>query len=246
MAKLRPEEALNELIRIENNTDGIQTVNARHLHSFLEVGRKFNGWILGRISDYGFQSGVDFTEVRSQTGPALNRSRVEYFLTLDMAKELAMVERTEKGRQARRYFIAVEKRFQEVSGSEWLAARNQGKLVRQIVADKIADFIEYAKSQGSQSAEMYFVNFSKMVNSALLEIDGPKPKNLRDSLNSVQLNAISVAENIIARSLSECMAKRLPYKDSFQIAKKQIQTYAGTVGRTKLGQSDRQSMGLLA
>jgi Rha family phage regulatory protein len=127
----------------------------------------------------------------------------------------------------------------------WIAARAEGKEVRKITTDIIAAFIEYARRQGSQSAEKYFMNFSKMVNAELLEIEGKKPANLRDHLNTMQLHQLSVAEQIISRSIVECMARGAYYKDVYQDAKKRIQVYASTVGRSRIGASERQVVGLL-
>lgn len=84
-----------------------QTVNARELHAFLEVKTRFNDWIERRISDFGFVEGVDFvalTQKRVSGG-----TQTDYFLSLSMAKELAMVERNAKGKEARLYFINCEK-----------------------------------------------------------------------------------------------------------------------------------------
>ena len=92
--------------------DGINqlAVNARDLHKFLKVGRRFTTWIQGRIAEYGFAENLDFISF-SQSGekPKGGRPTVEYHLTLDMAKELAMVENNEEGRKVRRYFIRCEK-----------------------------------------------------------------------------------------------------------------------------------------
>ncbi|WP_428562330.1 MAG: antA/AntB antirepressor family protein [Solidesulfovibrio sp. DCME] len=112
----------------------IQTVNARELHTFLEVGKDFSNWIKDRIEEYGFIEGQDFVKISNDsTSPNLanakslkkngwSRDRIDYHLSLDMAKELAMVERNDKGRQARRYFIACEKKLQEVKLSAGAAA----------------------------------------------------------------------------------------------------------------------------
>jgi phage anti-repressor protein len=94
----------------------IQTVNARELHTFLEVGRDFSNRIKNRIEQYGFEESQDFVtqEVLSSPNLASSKSRpqkaVEYHISIDMAKELSMVERNEKGRQARQYFIECERR----------------------------------------------------------------------------------------------------------------------------------------
>ncbi|EJU34700.1 antA/AntB antirepressor family protein [Capnocytophaga sp. CM59] len=100
---------MNELIKITER-DGQRAVSARELHQFLEVGRDFSNWIKGRIEEYGFIENQDY-EVFAQIGENSNGGRPskEYALTLDMAKELSMVEKTEKGKQARRYFIEMEK-----------------------------------------------------------------------------------------------------------------------------------------
>lgn len=98
---------MNELIKIEER-DGIETVNARELHEFLESGRQFSNWITQRIDSYGFVEGEDFiTELLKSSG---GRPSKEYYISIDMAKELSMVENNEKGKEARQYFIAVEKR----------------------------------------------------------------------------------------------------------------------------------------
>ncbi len=88
--------------------------DARKLHEFLQVGRDYSNWIKDRIEEYGFQENQDFISFR-QNGrkPQGGRPSTEYHITLDMAKELAMVERNEQGRAARRYFIECEKKLHE-------------------------------------------------------------------------------------------------------------------------------------
>lgn len=101
-----------------------QLVDARTLHQFLKVGKRFTTWINDRIAQYGFQQDLDFLPVLGEsTGGRRTR---EYHLTLDMAKELSMVERNEQGRQARRYFIECEKRLQQIApqDAETIASRH--------------------------------------------------------------------------------------------------------------------------
>ena len=87
-------------------------VDARKLHQNLGVGRDFSNWIKGRIEFSEFVEGKDF-EVFAEIGdnPQGGRPNKEYCLTMDMAKELAMLERNEQGKRIRRYFIACEKRL---------------------------------------------------------------------------------------------------------------------------------------
>jgi phage anti-repressor protein len=85
----------------------INSVNARDLHCYLEVGSAFKDWIVRRIADYGFSEGSDFCSFLSESQGG--RPSKEYAISLDMAKELAMVERNEKGKLARKYFIECER-----------------------------------------------------------------------------------------------------------------------------------------
>lgn len=93
----------------------IQTVNARDLHAYMEVRRDFSNWIKGRIEQYGFEEDVDyvtFSPVLAKTSNG-GRPAIDYHISLDMGKELAMVERNEKGREVRRYFIECERKVRE-------------------------------------------------------------------------------------------------------------------------------------
>lgn len=91
--------------------DTVETVNARELHAFLENGDHFATWMKDRISQYGFIEGTDYVSYsENPEKPRGGRPSIEFALTLDMAKELAMVERNEKGKQARAYFLDCERR----------------------------------------------------------------------------------------------------------------------------------------
>lgn len=106
---------MNELIKITEK-DGQQVVSARELHHFLESKRDFSNWIKDRIEKYGFVENQDY-EVFNNFGenPHGGRPLIEYALTIDTAKELAMVEGNEKGKQARQYFIAMEKKAKQLA-----------------------------------------------------------------------------------------------------------------------------------
>ncbi|WP_446089904.1 antA/AntB antirepressor family protein [Acinetobacter sp. 1124_18A] len=98
-----------DLVEVDISGDKQFAVDARSLHSFLEVGRDFANWIKQRISKYKFQENVDFVLTLAKTGVRSNVVQKDYSLSLDMAKELCMVENNDKGREARRYFIRCEK-----------------------------------------------------------------------------------------------------------------------------------------
>lgn len=102
---------MKELIKITEK-EGQQLVDARELHEFLGNKRQFADWIKQRISQYGFIENEDFSI--SQICEKGGRPRTDYIITVDMAKQLSMVENNEKGNQARRYFIQCEKKLREV------------------------------------------------------------------------------------------------------------------------------------
>ena len=102
--------------------DLVQTVNARELHEFLGVGKVFAAWIQDRIQQYEFVDGVDYVVTVSKTGIRKNVTQKDYFITLDMAKELSMVERNAKGKQARQYFIQCERVAKSPNNNPMLVA----------------------------------------------------------------------------------------------------------------------------
>lgn len=104
---------MEEIIKIEEK-DGRKAVNARELHQFLGNKREFATWIKQRIEQYGFVENQDYSSfdniVKRDNGATV---RKEYALSIDMAKELSMVENNEKGRIARKYFIACEEKLKQ-------------------------------------------------------------------------------------------------------------------------------------
>ncbi|EQC2259281.1 antA/AntB antirepressor family protein [Campylobacter coli] len=94
---------------------GAFPANVKNLFCYLEVNSKFADWIKNRINQYDFIENQDYIIKEVFTG---RRPRKEYYVTLDMAKELCMVENNEKGRQARRYFIECEKRLKNIEAEQ--------------------------------------------------------------------------------------------------------------------------------
>ncbi|MBC9701087.1 MAG: phage antirepressor KilAC domain-containing protein [Leuconostoc sp.] len=104
---------MEEIIKINQNEQGEARVNARDLHDALNVKARFNDWIT-RMIEYGFTEGIDFYSFLSKTKNG-GRPSVEYNLTISMAKEVAMLQRNEKGKQVRNYFIQVEERYKQLA-----------------------------------------------------------------------------------------------------------------------------------
>lgn len=97
---------MNELIKV-NYRDEKPTVLARELHQFLEIKTHFKDWF-PRMCEYGFLEGIDYTPLIFEH-PQNKQNTMDYQVTIPMAKELCMIQRTEKGKMARQYFIALEK-----------------------------------------------------------------------------------------------------------------------------------------
>lgn len=100
---------MNELIKINYDT-GNPTVSARDLHDGLEITDRFSRWF-DRMKEYGFEEDKDFTSVKSSTvvNNGAERELQDYSISVDMAKQICMIQRTEKGRQYRQYFLNLEK-----------------------------------------------------------------------------------------------------------------------------------------
>ena len=95
-----------QLIKTRVNDNNEVIVSARELYEFLEVKSNYTTWF-DRMSEYGFEEGTDFIPfLEESTG---GRPSIDHIIKLDMAKEIAMIQRSDKGKQARKYFLDVEK-----------------------------------------------------------------------------------------------------------------------------------------
>ena len=100
---------MNELIKVTTNENDEQLVNGRELYEFLGVKDNYTDWFK-RMIKYGFDENVDFISFSEKSDkPFGGRPQVNHYVKLDMAKEISMLQRTERGKQARRYFIQLEK-----------------------------------------------------------------------------------------------------------------------------------------
>lgn len=104
---------MNELIKTITRGDGTIAVSGRELHKFLGVNDNYTDWFK-RMTDYGFTENVDFAGLSEKSDkPTAGRPRIDHVMTLDMAKEVAMIQRTDRGKQARQYFLEVERRYKQ-------------------------------------------------------------------------------------------------------------------------------------
>jgi anti-repressor protein len=130
---------MKELIKVTQNDLG-KVVSARELYEFLGIKSRFNDWVKNRIKEYGFVENQDFVAITKNlvTAQGNKSEQTEYAISLDMAKELAMVERNEKGREARQYFIACEK---ELKASKKVVKLSSPRVMRRINPAQLADML---------------------------------------------------------------------------------------------------------
>ena len=107
---------MKDLIKVTQNENGELLVSARNLYKGLEITDRFSRWF-ERMCEYGFVENEDYTGVKSST--VVNNGAIkelqDYILKIDMAKEISMIQRNEKGKQVRKYFIETEKKLKEVT-----------------------------------------------------------------------------------------------------------------------------------
>ena len=146
---------MQEIINITLNENHEPVVSARDLHKGLEVKSKYNDW-LKRMLDYGFSEGIDFVAIAQKkvTAQGNQTEFIEHVFNLDSAKEIAMIQRNDKGKEVRKYFIQVEKDFNSpekiMARALLMADKKVHKLEAQIEADRpkvlFADAVSASKS----------------------------------------------------------------------------------------------------
>ena len=102
---------INELIPISTNSENEPIVSGRELYAFLKIKERFSKWF-DRHLEFGFQLDIDYTPYQ-MVHPRNKQEFTDYAMTLDMAKEVSMLQRNEKGKEARQYFIQVEKFYKQ-------------------------------------------------------------------------------------------------------------------------------------
>ena len=134
---------MNKIIKINNDNK----VSGRELHGFLDVGERFTDWIK-RMIDYGFTEGIDFDSFSEKSDkPSGGRPSVDYRMSIEMAKEICMIQRTEKGKQARQYFIECERRLK---GQEQPVTLEQQMAQGLLAAQKLLDTTRLELAQTKQ------------------------------------------------------------------------------------------------
>lgn len=191
---MRNRVVANELIPIYESESGSRYVDARKLHEYLLVGRDFSTWIKSKLTKYGFIEGEDFSPVWVKTSNS-GRPTIDYMLEIDTAKEIAMLENNDRGREIRRYFIKVEKELKKAQllpedPSLKMAKYLLDALTKKEQEDKRRD-IEIEKMQTKvtviqstfleQKDEDWRKSINKMLNDAIRRSDGDHRQMRRTS-----------------------------------------------------------------
>lgn len=207
---------------IQGNINGqvINAVSAKALHEALGVGRDFSTWIIGRVNEYAFVEGADYQSdddfnirclLNEQYSPVLGnntkrgRPEKDYLLTLGMAKELAMVERTEQGRLIRQYFIKCEEALHKVAPTITKQLRHQLKSRLKVASyfKPMCSALDLARmEQGKNTLPHHYTTESNTLNRIVL--GGLTAKawakqngiigNPRDAMSETQLEHLSYLE----------------------------------------------------
>lgn len=130
---------MNELLKVNYDNDRI-TLSARELHEFLEVKTSFKDWF-PRMCEYGFNESQDFNplkneQVRLEGNRQVKRTVQDYEITLDMAKEIAMIQRSDKGKEVRQYFLELERRWNSPEAVMNRALEYSRKQVKALMEEK--------------------------------------------------------------------------------------------------------------
>lgn len=172
-----------------------QVVDARDIWSFVESKSQFTDWIKYRIAQYGFKENIDYC-IFSESTEKRGRPAVQYLVTLDMAKELGMVEANEKGRMIRRYFIEAEKRYRELK-----IIRARSKAERRLFTDILKEVLPESPNKQwryKQFTDLVYKHVTGYNAKQLREMyDKPKDYNVRELLTPQQLREVIRYESII-------------------------------------------------
>jgi anti-repressor protein len=162
---------MNELIPINMNDPERITVSARDLHEFLEVKDPYRNWF-PRMCEYGFEEDKDFRTFLCETSSGRPKHDAE--ITIDMAKELCMLQRNEKGKQARQYFIQLEKDWNspEKVMARALQIANKKLQVLEAKAEEDKPKVLFADSVAASHTSILIFDLAKILKQNGVDIGG--------------------------------------------------------------------------
>lgn len=220
---------MNQLITITTNENDEQLVSGRELHQFLGVKTRYSIWF-DRMSEYGFTEDIDYTAVvqKRTTAQGNQTEYIDHAMKLDMAKEVSMIQRNEKGKQARQYFLEVEKAW---NNPDMIIKRAMDLQARKIVmletkVDELKPKALFAEAVESSKGSILVRDLAKILKQNNVEIgekrlfswlrdNGYLIKKLGSDYNSptqrsMNLGVMEFTENTVVRNSGDVILRKTP------------------------------------
>ena len=213
---------VTELVKVKQDDKGNVIVSGRDLHEFLEVNTQYTIWF-ERMKEYGFVENTDFVALNQKrlTAQGNKVAYIDHALTLDMAKEISMIQRTEKGKQARRYFIQVEKAYRKErelpqTPEERLALTMEVTLRLDKRVKKVEKDIDFLKNTSEiDSVQRY--QLRKARNRKAVEVLGGKDSNAYKDKKNLSRKAFKALEHDLKETFNISRYEDLK-KEDFEAA----------------------------
>ncbi|BAD65389.1 phage anti-repressor protein [Shouchella clausii KSM-K16] len=212
---------MNELIPTQQNESGNLLVSGRDLHEFLEIKTPYAKWF-ERMKEYGFVEQVDFivTDIFVPNSKGGKQTQVDHHIKIDMAKEISMIQRNEKGKQARQYFLELEKM--------WNSPEMVMKRALQYADKKVAELQEKIEQD---KHKVFFAEAIQVSETAVL---------VKDLATILKQNGVSIGQNRLFVWLREngylCRSKAMhnkPTQKAMELGLFEVSThvYTGSDGK---------------
>lgn len=220
---------MNQLISITTNENDEQLVSGRELHKFLGVKTRYSIWF-DRMSEYGFTEDIDYTAVvqKRTTAQGNQTEYIDHAMKLDMAKEVSMIQRNEKGKQARQYFLEVEKAW---NNPDMIIKRAMDLQARKIIMletenQQLKPKALFAEAVESSKGSILVRDLAKILKQNNVEIgekrlfawlrdNGYLIKKLGSDYNSptqrsMNLGVMEFTENTVVRNSGDVILRKTP------------------------------------
>lgn len=236
---------MNELVKVGMNENQEPVVSARELYERLEIKTRFSDWWKSQLN-YGFEEYIDFTGVGTPT--VVNNGAIlelqDYVIKLDMAKELAMVSKSDKGKEVRKYFIQVEKDFNspEKIMARALQIANRELSTLRIQMEEQKPLVEFAEKVSNTSDVVLVGTFAKLIKDENINVGRNKLFDwLRDNKYLMTTKRNEPYQKYIDSGIFEVKEKviKTPYGDKIETT-----TYITGKGQIYLMEKLRREFGV--
>lgn len=176
----------NELLNVYENEKGERIVGGRELHEFLEVKSNYSTWF-ERMTEYGFVENTDFvllSNFEKQSGSG-GHNKIDHAMKLDMAKEISMIQRNDKGKQARLYFIKVEEKYHQLA-----QPKTQSEIILMLAQQNVDIERKQLEIENTQKQQQIELESIKVKQDNIVEIVSLNSDDWRDKIKSI-LKAIA-------------------------------------------------------